>query len=1038
MKIALLLPAVLIGLVSGIAAAAEDNPKPAAVDFNRDVRPILVERCFRCHGADKREGGLRLTNLRDALTAADSGAAVIVPGQSAKSVLIERVTSIDENVQMPPEGARLTEVQVNLLKTWIDRGAVWPEEAPAARHWAYVPPVRPQRPTVRDADWPRTEIDYQVLARLDREGLKPSPEADRAQLIRRLSLDLIGLPPTPAEVTAFLADDRPTAYESLVDRLLASPQYGERWARPWLDLARYADSNGFQRDGFRDLWAYRDWVVRAMNADMPFDRFTLEQIAGDLLPDATLDQQTATGFHRCTTVNVEAGTDQEENRVNQVIDRVNTTGTVWLGTTIECAQCHNHKYDPVTQRDYYRLLAFFNNTEIETKFRTANATAAVDFTGPAIELPNPSTREQTAKLQEQLTSVETQIAAAGKQLDGERTDWERTLVEGGGAAAVWHALEVAEFKSSGGAEGKVLDDRSVLVGGEEPEKDTYIVTVWTKLTGISGFKLEALTDPSLPGEGPGRGDEERPNFIVNRFSVTMAKSSDESPRPVRLHSARADFSQKSWDVAGAIDDDPKTGWAINPQFHKPHEASFLTDEPLVNESSGEQGSDAVCVLTFRIEQNYGGGRTIGRLRLSALTGNRDTETVPAEILAVVKKPAAERSKADRKRLDDYRLSQHPALKRLTAQRDRLQQELKDIESPQTLVMKELSQPRMTNVFLRGNFLDRGQDVSPGTPDFLHALPPGPANRLTLARWLASRDNPLVARVAVNRWWAEFFGQGLVTTPEDFGIKGETPTHPELLDLLAVEFMDGGWSMKRLHRLIVTSAVYRQSSRVTPELLARDDRNKLLARGPRFRLEAEMIRDNALAIAGLLSLKQGGPPVKPYQPEGLWRVTGLVDNTYKVSEGEDQYRRGLYVVWRRSAPYPSFMNFDAQIRAACVVKRSRSNTPLQALTLLNDPVYVEAEMALARRMTNEVTSSDVDERIGHGFRLTLARSPSDRELSALRQLHAAALARYEASPKESQQLTKGQRLPSDATASEFAAWYEVAAVLLNLDETITKN
>jgi hypothetical protein len=566
-------------------------------------------------------------------------------------------------------------------------------------------------------------------------------------------------------------------------------------------LARYADSNGFQRDGFRDLWAYRDWVVRALNADLPFDQFTIEQIAGDLLPHATLEQKIATGFHRCTTVNVEAGTDQEENRVNQVFDRVNTTGTVWLGTSLECAQCHDHKYDPVTLREYYQLFAYFNNTEIESKFRSAKSTAAIDFTGPYLKMT---------------------------------------------------------------AEGS--DD--ALRKQKEAEVDRIL------------REIEEL-------------------------------SSEESSQQAKLAQLRKELT-------------------------------------------------------------------------------------------------------------------------------RAQSELARVQTPQTLIMKELPEPRLTTVFKRGNFMDKGEPVKPGVPAFLHPLPAGPANRLTLAHWLVDKDNPLVARVTVNRWWAEFFGQGLVTTPEDFGIKGEKPTHPELLDWLAVEFMERGWSMKAIHRLVVTSATYRQASKSKPELRAQDDPNRLLGRGPRFRMDAEMIRDNALAIAGLLSTKQAGPPVKPYQPEGVWRVTGLVDNTYRTSEGEDRYRRGLYVIWRRSAPYPSFMNFDAQIRSTCVVKRSRSNTPLQALTLLNDPVYVEAAVAFARRILGETPGADMDERIQHAFRLCLVRTPTENERSVLVRLHTKALARFRDDPRAAKTLVGNFPLPRNVDLPEFAAWYEVATVLLNLDETITKN
>jgi hypothetical protein len=990
------------------------------VDYARDVLPVLQRSCFECHGPEQQKGKLRL----DSRDAAFKKAGIIVKGSAAKSELVRRITlPKGHDDAMPNHGEPLSRADTDRIRAWIDAGANWPDGVQAAKHWAYVKPVRPALPSVQSSKFKvqssklsdPNPIDALILARLAKEGLQPSPEASPEVLIRRLSLDLIGLPPTPAEVETLVREyqsaigNRQSAIGHAVDRLLASPQFGEKWARHWLDLARYADSNGFQRDGFRDVWAWRDWVIRAMNADMPFDRFTVWQLAGDLLAPADLPPGTppteplvATGFHRCTTVNVEAGTDQEENRVNQVVDRVNTTGTVWLGSTLECAQCHNHKYDAFTQRDYYRLFAFFNNTEIETKFRTANATAAIDFTGPAMELHDPGyelRREQLQSEVERLADAVAKRKAALAALAGPALAQAKHASE-----AAWHLLDIGEFHSSGGATSKVLADKSALVGGIAPAKDTYTVTVATKLTGITAFKLETLTDPSLPGEGPGRGDKERPNFVLNTFRVAEAPETDpNSGREVNFASASADFSQANLNVSGAIDRDPKTGWAINPQFHKPHWAVFVCEQP-----AGVEGG---TVFTFTLEQNYGGARTIGRLRLSAQVGG-----------AAAGAPAV----ADAE------------LKKLQDEHDKALAALKKLEPPQTLVMKELAGPRETAMFKRGNFLDRGERVQPGVPEFLHPLRSGagvspassqrgrearpaggthaPLNRLDLARWLTSRENPLVARATVNRWWAELFGQGLVTTPEDFGVKGERPSHPELLDWLAVEFMDRGWSMKHILKAIVTSATYRQSSRLTPALLARDDRNVLLARGARFRLDAEAIRDNALAVSGLLSLKQGGPPVRPFQPAGVWTVTGLVDNNYRLSEGEDAHRRGIYTVWRRSALYPSFVNFDATPRGQCTVKRSRSNTPLQALTLLNDPVYVEAAAALALRVLREKRDSTNDERLAHAFRLCLARAPTAGELAALHRLLESELA---------------------AKRPEAAAWQSVATALLNLDETITK-
>jgi len=745
----------LLALMPGVGRAADS---PGGVDFARDVYPILLRSCVECHGPSKQKGKLRLDS-RDAVLRGGRSGPAVVPGKAEQSEVYRRIALArgDADV-MPDRGEPLPAVQVALIRQWIDQGAAWPDNVQAARHWAYAKPIRPVLPALADARWPRQPIDHFILARLEKEGLRPSPEADRATLIRRLTLDLIGLPPAPSEVDAFLADQSPDAYEKLVDRLLAAAPFGERWARPWLDLARYADSHGFQRDDLRDLWAYRDWVVRALNADMPFDRFTVDQIAGDLLPNATDEQRIATGFHRCVPTNVEAGSEPEETRVNQVIDRVNTTAAVWLGTTLECAQCHDHKYDPFSQKDYYQLFAFFNGTALEADRTNPKVPSSIKFFGPTMTLP-------------------------------------------------------------------------------------------------------------------------------------------------------------------ATDKQPERG-----------------------------------------------------------------------------KPA---------------------------------------KPPTTLVMQELPQSRPTSVFIRGDYRQAGAAVRPGTPAVLHRLPDGADNRLTLARWLVDRDNPLTARVQVNRLWAELFGRGIVGTVEDFGIRGDRPTHPELLDWLAVQLVEDGWSVKKLLRTIVTSATYRQSSRITPELLARDDQNKLYARGPRFRMDAEMIRDNALAVAGLLSLKQGGPPIRPYQPEGLWAKVGGDKVEYIVSPGADRFRRGLYVVWKRASPYPSFVNFDATARLACTVKRSRSNTPLQALTLLNDPVYVEAALTLARRVLTERPDSSAEDRLGLAVRLCLAREPREAETRVLRQLLERQRQAALANPAAVKLLVGTFPLPADCIPAELAAWYAVATALLNLDETITK-
>ena len=1006
--------AALLAILLAPVQARQD----VAVNFDRDIRPLLENRCLKCHGPEKRKGGLLLTSRSSALLLGDSGLAAVVPGKADASELYKRVTTSDPETRMPPKGEPLSAVETATLKRWIDAGATWPEAAARPKHWAYVKPARPALPAVKDAVWAADPLDRFVLEKLEAEGLRPSPPADRARLLRRVSLDLTGLPPAVEEVDAFLADAGPDAYAKAVDRLLASDRFGEHWARPWLDLARYADSNGFQADQFRESWAYRDWVIAAMNADMPFDRFTIEQLAGDLLPNPTPDQRVATGFHRAPTCNVEAGVDPEENRVNQVVDRVNTTATVWLGTTLECAQCHNHKYDPFSQEEYYRLFAYFNNTPLEVKQR---AGVTFDFVGPTMTLPVQAGQKAAWEgLQEKLAGLTAERRKLGP---GAAEPWRELAARVRRHPPRWHVLPIESFSAKGGEEHTVLEDGSVLVGGTVPDITCYTLTVRTGLAGIVGFKLETLTHPSLPGSGPGRGDGARPNFILSEFSVTAGDA------PVELQSARADFSQPKWEVAGAIDGDQKTGWAIGQQFGKPHWAVFRTQAPL----AGGPGT----TLVFTLDQNYGLGRTIGRPRLSALTGSPEAIDIPDDLLALLlkKEPTAE----DEARLRAGFPAGDPEIRRLDDAIAAVQRDIDKIKPPSTLVMVELGTPRETCLLKRGNFLDKGARVEPGVPATLHRLPAdAPPNRLGLARWLVDRENPLVARVAVNRWWSQIFGHGLVRTPEDFGTQGERPTHPRLLDELAADFAESGWSMKRVLRRIVTSSTYRQSSRITPALLEKDPLNLLYARGPRFRLAAETLRDAALAASGLLSARMGGPPVMPYQPPGLWRTVGRNEPKWVESPGEDRFRRGVYVVWRRAAPYPSFVNFDASDRTSCVVERPRTNTPLQALTLLNDPAYVEAAMALAGRMLAAPGATSDAERAAYGFRLCVSRAPSPEELDVL-------LAAVRAEAKRLTPVLAAERIdgvkrwrpPAGTDPVLLAAWFAVANALLNLDETMTK-
>jgi len=1015
-----------------LSADDEVPARSPSVDFVRDIQPILAEHCLTCHGEDEQEGQLRLDARAIVFHGGVSGPAVVT-GNSKQSLLLRRITSSDDELRMPLKDEPLSPLQIDLIRRWIDQGAAWPDGIgfnvqPIEKHWAYLAPQRPTLPSVQDPAWVRSPIDAFILRKLEREGLVPSPRADKPRLLRRLYLDLIGIPPTVEEVDAFLADNGPDAYERVVDRLLASPHYGVRWAKPWLDAARYADSNGYQADQYRNVWPYRDWVIKAMNDDMPFDQFTLEQLAGDLLPDATLSQKIATGFARLTTCNVEAGVDPEENRVNQIIDRVNTTATVWLGTTIECAQCHNHKYDPFTQHDYYQLYAYFNNTPLEVEGNGVT----YNFVGPKMDIPlDPQRQAQRIKLLARKKQIEHQRKAAIKELlaDEALQAWEQEIAVARKQSPNWHVLDIESFASSGGASYTRLDDHSVLVGGKTPDKDTYTVVARTNVKGITGFKLETLTDPSLPGKGPGRHDSERPNFVLYEFIVqaTSASSQDETPQPVPLHGATADFSQSGYDVAGAIDGDPKTAWAINPQFGKPHTATFLTKTPIGN-------SDEMQLL-FTFDQGYGGGRTIGRLRLSAMTGLPVTAAVPAAIAKVLDRPVKKRSKKQTQQLIDHFTSLDPHVTKLGQQLAAVQKQIDEIKPITTLVMIEQKQPRESVIFRRGDFLQRGESVQMRTPAMLPTLDEQrTGDRRELARWLVDEQNPLTARVAVNRWWTEIFGRGIVGTLEDFGTQGDRPTHPELLDWLATELTASGWSMKRIHRLIVTSNCYQQSSKATPELFARDPYNQLYARGSRFRLSAETVRDNALAIAGLLSHNLDGAPIFPPQPDGVWRHVGRNEPKYATSQGDDRFRRGIYVIWRRSAPYPSFTNFDAPDRASCVVNRPRTNTSLQALTLMNDEAYVEMATSLARLMARQEDAS-MEERIVFAFRRAVSRAPTDGELRVLADVYDRERSRFEQTPAAAEKLV-GQQ-PAGVDVKDVAAWFFVANILLNLDETITK-
>jgi len=1006
----------------------------SSVDFGRDVYGILQTACFECHGPEKQEGELRL-DTRDALL--ESGS--VVAKNPDDSELLRRITlPAGHDEIMPAIGDPLSAKQVDVIRRWIQQGAVWPNDFQAAQHWSYVAPVRPQ-PSELTADktvrpkWLRSPIDYFVAQKLQQEGLSPSPDATPEELIRRVYFSLIGLPPTPAEVQAFAKSPTDDAYRAVVDSLLQRPQFGERWARPWLDLASYADSHGFQRDNLREVWAYRDWVIQALNDDMPFDQFTLEQIAGDLLPNATESQKIATGFHRCTPTNVEAGSIPEETRIEQVIDRVNTTAAVWLGSTFECCQCHDHKYDPFTAKDYYQLLAFFNNTEAEADRTDPKKASSIQFKGPKMPLSNPQKDAQRQALRQQQQTIQKQLASRKTILAKDLPAWTSSFLKTDGGPPQTHVLEVIEFHSTGKNDShRVLDDGSVLLAGKSPPAtDEYTVTAKLNRQNVTAIQLEAFTHDQLPGRGPGRGDAKRTNFVLNRFSAERRVAGTEATDavPLTFASAIADFSQKNWDVGGALNEAPGTGWAISPQTGKSHWAKFLLAEPL---NCGEPQ-----LVTFRLMQDFGSARSIGCFRLSAITGNVAATAVPGDITTLLKQPAAKWTKADREKLVTFRSTEDPEFAKLKKKRDALKAQEAKLVDDTTLVMIELPKPRMSYVFDRGDYKNHGDPVQAGTPGVLHPMAQPRQDRIGLAQWLTDPANPLVGRVTVNRLWGELFGRGIVATPEDFGIKGERPSHPKLLDWLAVEFVENGWSTKQLLRTIVLSSTYRQSSRITPELAQRDDQNRLLARGPRYRMDAEMIRDNLLAASGLLSLKQFGPPIRPYQPNGIWAKVGGESYKYEVSAGAEQHRRGIYVVLKRGAPYPSFVNFDASARLSCTVQRSRTNTPLQALTLLNDPVYVQAAEALATRVVKDEDNRSAADKVSLAFQLCTARPPSEHERNVLLDLFETQLSINRAR-EHSPESVKPAILSAKIDSAEFAAWCSVASSVINLHETLTQH
>ncbi|KAB2654084.1 MAG: DUF1549 domain-containing protein [Verrucomicrobia bacterium] len=1035
-KIRLAALCALAGAVMLHEASGETQPQ---VDFIRDIQPIFVKRCYECHGPDKEKGGLRLDHKPDAARGGKSEKPFWVVGKSAESHLIERVTTEDAEDQMPPKGDRLTADQIRALKAWIDQGAIWPDVKP---HWAFTKPVRPTVPGVKNKRWGRNEIDAFILAKLEHEKLSPSPEADRATLIRRLSLDLTGLPPTIPEVDAFVKDRSKNAYEKVVDRLLSSPHYGEHLARGWLDLARYADSNGYQVDSTRSIWPYREWVINAFNKNMPFDQFTVEQLAGDLLPNATLEQKIATGFHRNTKTNDEGGGDEEEYRTKAVKDRVATTGTTWLGLTVMCAECHTHKYDPISQDEYYQLYSFFNSTEDRGNYSIE----------PSVTVPTPSTAAIANYLSDRLSQTKQKLAAAEKQLPVEQSAWERKMTA---PTNVWVTLDLTNALSTGGAVFTNLSDASILATGVNSVYDTYLIEAAIGLKNITAILLEVLPDPSLPKNGPGRWGRTG-NFILDELGMTASPLSvaEAAPQNIFFSKATADWEQQYYRAEHAVDHNPKTGWAIGPRFGERHFLIAQLKSPLRSESGAK--------LAFRFDSYHGNNHTIGRLRLS-VTGESDSTKLwplPTQVTELLAIPAHQRTAEQKTQLATQYRALSPTIRGLEREIFLLNERETELSNRKytTLVMKERAAPRPTFVHLRGNFLEKGKEVRSGVPAVFPPLPSDqPTNRLALAKWLVRADNPLTARVAANRFWEHCFGTGIVKTSEDFGKQGEAPSHPELLDWLATEFMSPSpsqsspansqlphaWNVKHVLKVIVMSATYRQSAATDQERLDKDLYNRLLARGPRFRMDAEMIRDQALAVSGLLNPEIGGPSVYPEQVPNLWKELGFLRpeigmDEWPVSAGPDLYRRGLYTFWRRVCTYPTFATFDAPSRELCTARRPRSNTPLQALATLNEPTLLEAARVLGQRILL-VGGKDTNQQVDFAFRLCTARPPTKLERQRLASLYEQQLQSFERDPQSAEALVNqgSAERPPHLEIRKLAAWTMVANVLLNLDETLTK-
>jgi mono/diheme cytochrome c family protein len=1047
---------VAVTLIYGVFGISQQALKAASaqepVDFNRDVRPILASHCFKCHGPDEKsvKGGLRLDRREAALRPAKSGAVALVPGQPQKSELIRRIFSEDTEEVMPPPSTKheVTGREREILKSWVAQGAEYRE------HWAFQPPRSASVPQIPGAGHP---IDAFVRDRLAKEGLVPAPAAEPAVLLRRLYLDLIGLPPTVQEADRFLAAysaDAAAAKEAVIDELLASPRYGERWARKWLDLARYADTNGYEKDRTRSIWPYRDWVIRALNADMPFNQFTIEQLAGDMLPNATEEQRVATGFHRNTMLNEEGGIDPLEFRFHAITDRVATTGITWLGLTTGCAQCHTHKYDPILHSEYYQLMAFFNNAEEpDLHLDPASIQQAIERNRDELgrylaEAPGlwPLPEEKASdRVQGAGKSKVSAPSTPAPKRNQEQIDRATALCEAAfeswisrerEALVEWTVLHPASAKSNLPLLSPQADG-SVLVSGDISKNDTYELLFRDLPAGITALRLEALPDPSLPLHGPGMAYYEGPkgDFFLGEFGVWSGGSQTANGVPVKVARASESFSGSAFggrpsSALLATDGDLQTGWSGAGRTGEAIHAVFVLDAPL------PAGSE----ITVRMQFGRHYACSLGKFRLAHTVspGGAAASTLDPDLQPLLKLPNASWTPEQRASLrEQFFLSGREAPQ--IADRIRALRRVPVLQTSLVLRERPEQNRRPTFIHRRGEFLQPQERVEAGVPAFLPPMDKNqPLNRLGFARWLVSGVHPLTARVTVNRHWHAFFGAGLVRTVGDFGYQGETPTHPELLDWLAQEFVRQGWSTKKLHRLLVTSETYAQASRVTEQMLERDPANRLLARGPRFRVDAETVRDSVLAASGLLSEKMFGPPVYPPQPPGVQEVA-YGGAGWSPSKGEDRYRRSIYTFLKRSAPFAMYNTFDAPAGEVCVARREVSNTPLQSLTLLNDEMFLEA----ARRVGADVAAMNASDaqKMQLLFRRCLTRHPTEREMSRLLDFVTVQRSRIQSGSLNASELSPSE-VPGTglvkSPAEERAVWVVTARALLNLDEFVTKN